>query len=375
MARLPDSSVSDDFLEEFNFFLRGSLLDSLVENPDFLSDGLDRDLEGSLFLADESVSPLDLLVQPLAQGLAATLATVVNLALADLLASDLDDDLGATTLEVGDLGLALGLGHLCLGGEHLFLPFQFFLLDVLRLFLVHLDLHVEGAGHGLRQRFGSRTETLSDHSLVVVAMVSLMMPLVMSFVVSLVVVDLVVAMVMSPVVMTMELVMMDMMVVLVAVASVMDVDLDVPVMLAVMMAMMPVMMVYMNLSVAMMVLASVSVMAAMTSLVVVSARASMFVLSVKLLVVLLETSHQALFIDVMLMSMTDPLFDLSQAAVERSLLGHDEVCGALGQSFAQNLSSVARSSRRVALSQLSEGVRRAFVERESRSRSALGRVN
>lgn len=390
VARLPDGSVSDDFLEEFNLLLGSGLLDSLVEDLDFLSDGLDRDLESSLLLADEGVSPLDLLVEPLAEGLAAALAAVVDLALADLLAGDLDDDLGPTTLEVGDLGLALGLGHLGLGREHLFLPFQFFLLDVLGHLLVHLDLDVEGAGHGLGQRLGGRTETLSDHSFVMVVVllvvtvmvlfvvVSLVMAvvvflvvmdlmvvsLVVTMVMSLVMVDLVVSMVVLLVVVTMELVMMNVMMVLMAVASVVDVDLDMPVMLAMMMVvMMLCMMVFMALSVVAVMLVSVSVVTAMTSLMMMSARASVFVLSVELLVVLLETPHQTLLIDMMLMGMTDPLLDLGQAAVEGSFLGHDEVCGALGESLAQHLSGVARSCRRVALGQLGEGVRRAFVER------------
>lgn len=388
VARLPDGSVSDDSLEELHLLLGSGLLDSLVENLDFLSDGLDRDFESSLFLADESVSPLDLLVEPLAEGLAAALATVVDLALADFLAGDLDDDLSTTTSEVCNLGLALGLGHLGLGREHLLLPLEFFLLDVFSLFLVHLDLDVQGAGHGLGQRLGGRAETLLDHSLmmvmvllvmvtvvlfVVVAVVVLLVmmdlvvvSLMVTVVMSLVMVDLVVSMVVLLVVVTMELVMMDMMMVLMAMTSVMDMDLDVPVMLAMMAAVMMscmVMAVSMPLSVMTVVLVSVSMAMATTSLMMMSARASVFEFSVELLVVLLKAPHQTLLIDMMLMGMTDPLLDLCEAAVEGSFLGHDEVCGTLGQSLAQHLSGVAWSCRGVALSQLGEGVRWAFVER------------
>lgn len=41
VARLSDSSVGDDLLQNGSLLLRGSLLDSLVENLDFLSHSLD----------------------------------------------------------------------------------------------------------------------------------------------------------------------------------------------------------------------------------------------------------------------------------------------------------------------------------------------
>lgn len=41
VARLPDGSVSDDSLDDRCLLFGGSLLDSLVQNLDFLSDSLD----------------------------------------------------------------------------------------------------------------------------------------------------------------------------------------------------------------------------------------------------------------------------------------------------------------------------------------------
>lgn len=248
----------------------------------------------------------------------------MNLAFADLFAGDLDDHFGAAALQVSDLGLAFGLGHLGLGCEHLFLPFEFFLLDVLGLLLVDLNLDVQGSGHCLRKRLGGWTEALFDHSLVVVLLVVAVM-------VSLVVMDLVVTMVVLLMVMTVELVMMDMMMMLMAVASVVDVDLDVPVMLLmVVMVMAHMMMVFMTLSLVAVMLLRMLVVMTMTSFMMMSARAPVFVLSVELLVVLLKTPHEAPLVDVVFVCVSDPLLDLGQAAVERSLLSHDEVGGALG---------------------------------------------
>lgn len=251
----------------------------------------------------------------------------MDFALADLFAGDLDNDLGAASLEVSDLGLAPGLGDLGLGREHLLLPLEFFLFDMLGLLFVGFDLDVQSSGDSLCQCPRGWAQAFLDHSLVMVMalVVTMMMFLVvvtmMVLMMSLVVVDLVVPM-MVLLVMAMELMMVGMVVVLVMVASVMHMNLDVPVVPLMMMTMMSVMAnmmvapMMLAMAMTMMVLMSTVVAMMTTSFVMMSTRAPMFVLSVEFFVVLFEASHQALFVDMVFMSMVDPLFDLCKAAME-----------------------------------------------------------
>lgn len=246
----------------------------------------------------------------------------MDFALADLFAGDLDNDLGAASLEVSDLGLAPGLGDLGLGREHLLLPLEFFLFDMLGLLFVGFDLDVQSSGDSLCQCPRGWAQAFLDHSLVMVmALVVTMMMFLVVVTMMVLMMSLVVPM-MVLLVMAMELMMVGMVVVLVMVASVMHMNLDVPVVPLMMMTMMSVMAnmmvapMMLAMAMTMMVLMSTVVAMMTTSFVMMSTRAPMFVLSVEFFVVLFEASHQALFVDMVFMSMVDPLFDLCKAAME-----------------------------------------------------------
>lgn len=364
VARFLGGLVEDNLLQEAGLGLSVGLVNSLVKSSDLLSDSLDRNREGSFFLSDERVPLLDLFVEFLSECLATALSTVVDLSLADLFLSDLDDAFEPLSLKVGDVSLALCLGDQRLRGEELLLPLQFFLFEVLGFLLVELNLDVEGLGDGLCQRSGHWTQTLLVMLLVVVDLVvNLMM---MNFVV--------VTMVHLVVVAVAVLVMVDMMVMLVAVTSVVDVDLDVSVMsLVVVVSGLVVvdLMVTVMTTNSMMVMFLTVLLMAVASLVVMSAWASVLVASVEFLVVLLETFHQTSLVNMVLVSVLDPPFHFLETAMESTSLCDNKVSSALRKSLSEDSTGMAWGGRRVALGQLSEGVRWSFVKSEFGTRSAL----
>ena len=127
------------------------------------------------------------------------------------------------------------------------------------------------------------------------------------------------------------------------VASVVHVNSDVTVVSVTVVAMVP--MVVTVVSVPTMV-----VMPTMMPTVMMSARASVLVSVVEFLVVLVEAFHQALFVNMVFVSMLDPSLDFMEATIICSSFCHDEVGSALGESFTQNSACMAWSSRWIALS-------------------------
>lgn len=301
-----------------------------MQCPDFLSNSPDRNFVSSLFLSDQRVSFVNLLVKFLSQVLATALTTVLDLSLSDLFLCDLNSALESLSLEVSDMSLAFCLGDKRFGCEQLLLPFEFFFLVVLSLLLVKLDLDIQSLGNSLCQGSGNWAQLLFVRLLVMMVVVHLVVVMDSMMVMNLVMMHNSGMSVMIPV-------MVDMMMVFVVMTSMVGVNLKGSVMVRVgssMMAMMVYSMVVMNLvvvtTVVNLVMVSTAVSMVMPCLMMMSAWASVLVASVEFTIVFLETFHQASLVNMVLMSMLNPLVDFFETTMVGSSLSDNEVRCTLG---------------------------------------------